>query len=351
MSVQPHLTDDWAYEKSANETEAEKAAREAREAEEEALAREKEEIAMKQEEEVRAKRATRNRALDERNARRAELAAGGKKQAATEVRLDDLEMALLESQGGPGEAAAASKAGSTPDPELAEAFFERGWQFEKQRKLTEAAKAYRAAIAADQNNTNAKNNLGVLLHNQERLVDAEKAYRAAIAADQKYALAHLNLGVLLKGQGKIVEAEKAYRAAIAADPNFTLARARGNAREIALPPSDLRTVALYVASGTFTRDRAEVLKATLDELRTEAAWGNAHRTFYRDAVAKATRLPLPVLDGMLARYKDFLFAVDPITPADIATQQRVADYLLAAKVIPRKIDAAEAAWTGWTPAK
>ena len=55
---------------------------------------------------------------------------------------------------------------------------------------------------------------------------------------------------------------------------------------------------------------------------------------YRDAVAKATRLPLPVLDGMLARYKDFLFAVDPITPADIATQQRVADYLLAAKVIP-----------------
>ncbi|RUN75948.1 aliphatic sulfonate ABC transporter substrate-binding protein [Sphingomonas sp. TF3] len=135
------------------------------------------------------------------------------------------------------------------------------------------------------------------------------------------------------------------------DPYFTLALARSNAREIALPPSDLRTVALYVASGKFTRDRTDVLKVTLDELRAEAAWGNAHRTFYRDAVAKATRLPLPVLDGMLARYKDFLFAVDPITPADIATQQRVADYLLAAKVIPRKIDAAKAAWTGWTPAK
>ncbi|PMX39232.1 aliphatic sulfonate ABC transporter substrate-binding protein, partial [Pseudomonas sp. MPR-R2A6] len=46
-----------------------------------------------------------------------------------------------------------------------------------------------------------------------------------------------------------------------------------------------------------------------------------------------------------------LFAVDPITPADIATQQRVADYLLAAKVIPHKVDAAKAAWTGWTPVK
>ncbi|WP_034157262.1 aliphatic sulfonate ABC transporter substrate-binding protein [Sphingomonas sp. ERG5] len=135
------------------------------------------------------------------------------------------------------------------------------------------------------------------------------------------------------------------------DPYFTLAQLRGGAREIALPQSDLRTVSFYIASGGFARERTNTLKTTLDELRTEAKWGNANRNYYRDAVAKATRLPPAVLDGMLARYKDFLFAVDPVTPADVATQQRVADYLYTAKVIPVKVDAAKAAWTGWTPAK
>ena len=135
------------------------------------------------------------------------------------------------------------------------------------------------------------------------------------------------------------------------DPYFTLAQIRGGAREITLPPSDLRSVSLYIASGKFVRDRTDVLKATLDELRTEAQWGNANRDYYSERVANATRLPPAVLSGMLDRYKDFLFAVDPVTPADIATQQKVSDYLFDAKVVPVKVDAAKAAWSGWTPAK
>ncbi|MEO7169114.1 MAG: aliphatic sulfonate ABC transporter substrate-binding protein [Sphingomonas sp.] len=133
------------------------------------------------------------------------------------------------------------------------------------------------------------------------------------------------------------------------DPFFTLAQVRGGAREVPLPISDINTVAFYVASGAFVRERAEILQTTLDELRTEAAWGNAHRTYYRDQVAKATRLPPQVLDGMLARYKDFLFAVDPVTPAIIANQQKVSDYLFEARVIPKKVDASKAAWTDWKP--
>ncbi|MGJ3647918.1 aliphatic sulfonate ABC transporter substrate-binding protein [Sphingomonas sp. GlSt437] len=133
------------------------------------------------------------------------------------------------------------------------------------------------------------------------------------------------------------------------DPFYTLAQVRGGDRPVPLPSSDIKTVSFYVASGSFVRDRADVLRATLDELRAEAAWGNAHRLYYRDAIAKATRLPPPVLDGMLARYKDFLFAVDPITPAVIANQQRVADYLFNAHIIPAKVDAAKAAWTDWHP--
>jgi sulfonate transport system substrate-binding protein len=133
------------------------------------------------------------------------------------------------------------------------------------------------------------------------------------------------------------------------DPYFTMALLRGGGREIVLPTSQVRTVNLYVAAGAFVRDRPDVLRATLDELRAEAAWGNAHRTFYRDAVAKATRLPPAVLNGMLDRYKVALFEVDPIGPAQIANQQQVSDSLYRSNVIPVKVDAAKAAWTGWIP--
>ncbi|WP_374297510.1 ABC transporter substrate-binding protein [Sphingomonas sp.] len=133
------------------------------------------------------------------------------------------------------------------------------------------------------------------------------------------------------------------------DPFYTLAQLRNGARAVALPSSNINTVAYYIASGSFVRDRTDVLRATLDELRTEAEWGNAHRLYYRDQVAKATRLPPEVLDGMLARYKDFLFRVDPVTPDIIANQQKVSDYLFDAHVIPRQVKAKKAAWVGWVP--
>lgn len=134
------------------------------------------------------------------------------------------------------------------------------------------------------------------------------------------------------------------------DPYLTLAQARGGARAIPLPPSDIDTVSYYVASGAFVRERPDVLRATLDGLRREAAWGNANRGYYIDRVAAATRLPPPVLQAMLDRYRDFLFAVDPVTPAIVANEQKVADYLAGSGVIPHKVDVAKVAWTQWSPA-
>lgn len=186
------------------------------------------------------------------------------------------------------------------------------------------------------------------------------AYTKGSASEYAIALALGRVGLKLSdiqpvnlapGDAQTALANGSIDAWLTWDPYFTLAQLRGGAREIALPPSDLRSVSLYVASGKFVRDRTDVLKATLDELRTEAEWGNANRDYYTAQVAKATRLPPEVLKGMLGRYKDFLFAVDPVTPADIATQQKVSDYLFDAKVVPVKVDASKAAWSGWTPAK
>lgn len=133
------------------------------------------------------------------------------------------------------------------------------------------------------------------------------------------------------------------------DPFFTLAQIRNGAREIPLPTSGIRTVAFYIASGDFTRERPDILRATLDELRAEAEWGNRHHAYYRDATARATRIPPEVIDRMIERYRDGMFRVAPVTPDIIANQQRVSDYLHTAGALPKKVDAARAAWTGWTP--
>lgn len=185
------------------------------------------------------------------------------------------------------------------------------------------------------------------------------AYTRGSTAEFVLAAALKQVGLTLKditianlspGDAQTALANGSVDAWVVWDPFFTLAQLRGGARKVALPPSDLDTISYYVASGDFVRNRADVLRATLDELRAEAAWGNANRLYYRDQVAKATRLPPPVLDGMMAQYQGFLFGVDPVTPAIIANEQRVGDYLFEAGVIPRKIDAAKAAWTGWKPA-
>ncbi|WP_448662001.1 aliphatic sulfonate ABC transporter substrate-binding protein [Sphingomonas sp. CJ20] len=163
-------------------------------------------------------------------------------------------------------------------------------------------------------------------------------------------LGDISVANLAPGDAQTALANGSVDAWVIWDPFFTLAQLRGGAREVPLPASGINTTAFYIASGDLVLNRADALRATLDELRAEAGWGNANRLYYRDQLAKATRLPPQVLDGMLARYQDFLFAVDPVTPDIIANQQKVSDYLFEAGVLPKKIDASKAAWTDWKPA-
>jgi sulfonate transport system substrate-binding protein len=130
------------------------------------------------------------------------------------------------------------------------------------------------------------------------------------------------------------------------DPYLAAAELAG-ARGVPLPPPGTASNGFYVASGSFVRDRPDALRATLDELRAEAAWGDANPGYYRDLLERTTHLPPNVVDRMLSRYGGKLFQVDPITQDVIANQQKVSDALFADGVIPKKVDAAQAAWTGW----
>lgn len=133
------------------------------------------------------------------------------------------------------------------------------------------------------------------------------------------------------------------------DPYLTLAKQRFGAREVEIDRAGLRAGEFYIARGAFVRDRPTTLIATLDALRDEAAWARAHRDEVARLTAAATGLPPAVVRKMQERYGDDPFSVNPVTPIDIANQQRVSDYLTEAGILTRKIDANAAAWIGWAP--
>lgn len=133
------------------------------------------------------------------------------------------------------------------------------------------------------------------------------------------------------------------------DPYRALAQERFGAREVPIDRAGLAATLFYIARGQWVKQHPQVVTTALDALRDEAAWARAHLDEVERLSSAATRLPPKVQRAMLDRYRGDAFAVNPVTPADIANQQRVVDYLTQAGVLDRKLDAAAVAWTGWKP--
>lgn len=129
------------------------------------------------------------------------------------------------------------------------------------------------------------------------------------------------------------------------DPFYALALAQGG-RELTTADGLFETNAFYVASRRFAEERPEALRALLDALAAQAAWGNAHRDAYGDLFAKATGLPPAIAQTMQRRGS---LAVDPVAEPVLALQQEAADIFLEAGALPAAVKVREAAWTGWQP--
>lgn len=174
---------------------------------------------------------------------------------------------------------------------------------------------------------------------------------SAVVALKKYGLTLKNVTpvYLAPGDAMTAFANGSIDAWLTWDPYRSLAEQRFGAREVAIDRAGLASTVFYIARGSVVRDRPEVLTATLDALRDEAAWARANLDAVTKLSSDATRLPPAVQRKMIDRYGGNAFAVNPVTPADIANQQRVLDYLAEAKVLDRALDAKAVAWTGWTP--
>jgi sulfonate transport system substrate-binding protein len=126
------------------------------------------------------------------------------------------------------------------------------------------------------------------------------------------------------------------------DPFFAIAEERYGARVIAdTRDKRLAGFSYYMASRDFATRYPTVLSAVLDEIGKLTLWSGQHRDELAALASEATGIDRKSWSAAFAR-SDFTFG--PITEAQVAQQQQLADTFQTLGVIPRKINVRDIVW-------
>jgi len=128
------------------------------------------------------------------------------------------------------------------------------------------------------------------------------------------------------------------------DPYYAIAQQHYGARVLA-DTSDprLASSSFYMAGREFAERHPAVLAAVLDELAGVTRWAGDHRDELAVLAAEATGIDAATWSTAFARAR---FSLGPVTPENVASQQRLADDFQAIGVIPRRIRVADIVWRG-----
>jgi sulfonate transport system substrate-binding protein len=126
------------------------------------------------------------------------------------------------------------------------------------------------------------------------------------------------------------------------DPYLAAAQNSLNVRVIADYTNLTQTNAFYESSRDFAQHSPMVLNLTLSELAKAGAWANANPHAVSELLAPQVGLPVDVVEVWQRRTH---YGTKPVDSAVIATQQKVADAFFDQKLIPKKVNVADAVWT------
>jgi sulfonate transport system substrate-binding protein len=127
------------------------------------------------------------------------------------------------------------------------------------------------------------------------------------------------------------------------DPYLAAAQSSLKIRVLADYTGLLKTNSFYESSRGFAGKSPRELGIVLDELAKTGAWATAHPHEVAELLAPQVGLPVDVVEVWQRRT---LYGVQPVDAPVIATQQKVADTFFEHKLIPKKIEVANAVW-GW----
>jgi sulfonate transport system substrate-binding protein len=130
------------------------------------------------------------------------------------------------------------------------------------------------------------------------------------------------------------------------DPFLAHAEVEEQARVLVAGRGLARSNSFLLANSGVATTHADLITATLDTLAATAAWAAAHRDGLAALIAAATEVD-PAVAARIAARQDF--AVEPLTPAIAAEQQRIADALRDQAQLPGSVTVTATMWHGWTP--
>jgi sulfonate transport system substrate-binding protein len=128
------------------------------------------------------------------------------------------------------------------------------------------------------------------------------------------------------------------------DPYLAMALARG-ARAVAFNREVADPHSFYLANRAFAEAYPDAVARIADVLAREAAWADANRDAYAQALHAAQGIPLDIEAAVVARTR---FRVKPVDEAVLTSQQLTADRFHRLGLIPRPIRVRDIAWT-WVP--
>lgn len=118
------------------------------------------------------------------------------------------------------------------------------------------------------------------------------------------------------------------------DPFLAAAEKQLGARVLADGTGLVANHQFYLAARPYAEKQSDVIAIVLDELARVDAWGQSHPREVAALLARQTGLDLPVLELAAGRYS---YGVQPVSPAVIAEQQKIADVFTRLKLIPTSI--------------
>ncbi|MDE1180864.1 sulfonate ABC transporter substrate-binding protein [Paraburkholderia sp.] len=124
------------------------------------------------------------------------------------------------------------------------------------------------------------------------------------------------------------------------DPFLAVAQQTANARIVADGTGVVANRAFYFTSRTYVEKNDDVLRIALAEIGAADTWIEANRDQAAVEFSQLWGVPRDIVATALGRLKH---GTEPISRDTISDQQRIADAFFDLKLVPRKIDVAQAA--------
>ncbi len=125
------------------------------------------------------------------------------------------------------------------------------------------------------------------------------------------------------------------------DPYYALYEHRPGVRVLATSTGITPQTSYLIATRSFAAGNADILAKVITELARIVDWAAANRADMATLVSAGTGVPYEPTLRTMQRYP---FRIEPVTDANVRSQQAIADRFLRLGIIPQKIDVASQVW-------